>query len=185
MYEAQTMKRTYRFKSILMTTEKPVDDGSAAYGGAPEPERQKGKITYDLAGAREHVLEAGPARFLFCRSWIQSFIIALLAVVLMFAIAYGFMVIGLKVDFGTPGGAIAGRILVLALLVAFSAILLAVGIPAAVRRTKLDLVVRERGAGSWRIVDAPEWDRFEMMLRLAREREEKKAEIERALKGGR
>ena len=178
------MKRIYRFKSIPMATERPVDDGSAAYGGAPEPERQKGKITYDLAGAREHVLEAGPAHFLFSRSWIQSFIIALLAVALLFAVAYGFMVIGLKVDFGTPGGALAGKAVLLALLAAFIAILLAVGMPAAVRRIKLDRVVRERGAGSWKIVDSAEWDRFETMLRLAREREEKKSGDRAGSQGG-
>jgi hypothetical protein len=179
------MKRVYRFKSILMSTETPVDDGSAAYGGAPGTDQQKGKITYNLEAAREHVLEAGPAHFLFCRSWIQSFIIALLAVVILSAIAYGFLVIGMKVDFGTPGGALAGKLTILALLLVFIAVLLAVGIPAAVRRIKSDLVVSERGPGAWKIVDAAGWDQFERMLRLAREREEKKAEIERALKGGR
>ncbi len=179
------MKRVYRFKSILMVPEVPVDDGSAAYGGAAEPEKKTGKITYDPASARDHVLEAGPAHFLFCRSWIQSFLIALLAVIIVFAIVYGFMVIGLKIDFNTPGGALAGRIYILSLLVSFITVLLAVGLPTAVRRLKWDLVIRERGAGAWKIVDAAKWDHFERLLRLAREREEEMARRERALKGGR
>lgn len=179
------MKRIYRFKSILMIPETPVDDGSAAYGGDPDRERKTGKIVYDPASVREHVLEAGPAHFLFCRSWIQSFLIVLLAVVIIFAIVYGFLVVGLKIDFGTPGGALAGRIYLFTLLLTFIVILLTVGLPAAVRRIKADLVVTERGPGAWKIVDDEKWVNFERMLRLAREREEKKAEMERALKGGR
>lgn len=178
------MKRVYRYKSILMVPEKPVDDGSAAYGGAVDTEKKAGKITYDPASAREHVLEAGPAHFLFCRSWIQSFLIALLAVIIVSAVAYGFMVVGLKVDFASPGGSLAGKMLICSMLLLFIAVLLAVGVPAAVKRLKLDLVLSERGPGAWKIVDSAKWGHFERLLRLAREREEEMARRERALKGG-
>lgn len=170
------MKRIYRFKSILMVPEKPVDDGSAAYGDGDDTGKKNGRITYDQASVKGHVLEAGPAHFLLCRSWIQSFLIALLAVILISAVGYGFMVIGLKVDFGSPGGALAGKLFILSMLLLFIAVLLAVGAPAAVKRLKWDLVVKERGAASWKIVDESKWEHFERMLNMAQEREKKAGE---------
>ncbi len=56
------------------------------------------------------------------------------------------------------------------------------------RRLKWDLVIKERGAGNWKIIEDTDWENFTRMIRLAeerrqREREELEKEMAKGLHG--
>lgn len=150
------MKRTFKFKSLLMV---------------PDPSGEKGKIAYDMESVRDHAMELGAADLFLCRSWITNFFFALLPVILVFALVYGLLVLGMKVDMGA--GSTARAIFVLAFALSFLILFLALGVPAAVKTLKQDLAVRERGKGSWKIIDEAGWDVFMKMRTIEKERQKK------------
>jgi hypothetical protein len=139
----------------------------------PDPSGEPGRISYDMEGARDHFMEFTLARFFLCSSWIPSFFITLMATILVFGIVCGVLVVGMKIDIFGAGIGGAGKIYVLAMVVFFLALWALLGIPAAFRRLKLDLVVKERGKGGWKIVDDDQWDRFCRLLKVERDRVEK------------
>jgi hypothetical protein len=89
----------------------------------------------------------------------------------IFGLIYGIIAIGLKMDPHSYQ-----PVFFTALAVSFIATFAIIGIPAAVRRIKWDLVVDERGPGNWKIVDSAGWDRFERMVRIGEESEKRRKE---------
>jgi hypothetical protein len=152
------MKRTYHFKSLLMMR---------------DPSGEPGRISYDMESARDHIMKFSLARFFLCRSWIPGFFITLMALILVFGIVYGVLVVGMKIEIFGAGSGRAGKIYVLTMTVSFLALWAALGVPAAFRRLKMDFVVKERGKGGWKIVDGDQWDRFCRLLKVERDRVEK------------
>jgi hypothetical protein len=155
------MKKIYNFKSLLMV---------------PDPAGVPGKISYDMDSVRDHTMEFRVSDFLLCRSWILNFFIALMAVVLVFALVYGVLVIGMKVDMSIAGGG-AGRLFIVFFLLSFIILWLALGIPAAFRSLKFNFVIKERGKGNWKILDSGEWDRFCRMRKLEQDRQKKEEQF--------
>jgi len=51
-----------------------------------------------------------------------------------------------------------------------------VGTPASLRRLKWNLVIEERGAGNWKIIEDTGWENFTRMIRLAEERRQRERE---------
>ncbi|MBN1495458.1 MAG: hypothetical protein JXA07_01735 [Spirochaetes bacterium] len=154
------MKRTLVYKSIRM---------------APDPSGEKGEIAYDMETVREHTLDVTPARLLLCRSWMANFFIALMAVLIVFALVYGLLVIGMKIDMGAGS---AGRFLFgLAAALSFLALFVGLGTPAAIKTLKQDLVVRERGKGAWKLIDEKGWAMFVKMRNMEKERQKKEEEF--------
>lgn len=156
------MKRTYSFKSVPMI---------------PDTSGETKAISYDMGGVRDHAAAFSLSGFLLCPSWITNFFLAFLAVALVSALVFGFLLIGLKVDMsgGSARAAfIAGAVILFLLLWFF------IGAPAAIRRLKWDHVVKERGTGSWKIVDDADWERFCRMRRLEQDRLKKEEEYRKA-----
>jgi hypothetical protein len=154
------MKRMYHFKSLPMV---------------PDPSGDPGKISYDMENVRDHAMEFTFADFILCRSWITNFFIALMAVIIVFALAYGALVLGMKVDMG-PGGTARG-IFMLIMALSFIALWAMLGIPAAFRNLKWDFTVRERGKGNWKIIDDAGWEKFLKMRKLEKDRQKKEEEF--------
>jgi hypothetical protein len=154
------MKKIYKFKSLLMV---------------PDPAGVPGKISYDMDSVHDHVMEFHVADFLLRRSWILNFFIALMAVSLVFALVYGVLVIGMKVDMSLAGGA--GSLFILFFVLSFVIMWLALGIPAAFRSIKFDFVIKERGKSNWKILDGREWDRFCRMRKLEQDRQKKEEQF--------
>lgn len=150
------MKKTYAFRSL------PI---------VPDPSGKTREITYDIGSARAHSLELGLRDIMLCHSWIQNITISLMAVILAFVLIYGALVIGFKTDMGT--GTVAMKVFIVSMAASFIVLSLAMGIPYAVRRLKIDLVFRERGEGNWKIVDEKDWEHFCRIIRLAEERRKK------------
>lgn len=144
------MKFTYRFRSVLM---------SPVIGPEGEP---TGALSFDPASVQEHCLVVGPAALILDRGWAMAFVISLLVVVPLFAILYGFMLLGLKLD---PGAnALAGRLFILSALLFFLVLWTVLGRGHAVRNCKWRHVVEIRGAGAWKLVDEAKWRRFEALM---------------------
>ncbi len=165
------MKRTYRFRSIMLAPVASGEQEKAVYDIVTGRTVKAGGFDYDMESVHSHAIELGPARIFGCRTWIPALLIALMAVILPFILIYGTLVLFMKVDMGLAGTA--GRSFAISMVLFFIVIWLALGVPAAVKKLKLDFVIGERGKGNWRIVDEDKWERFELMLRLARERREK------------
>ncbi|MBN2158556.1 MAG: hypothetical protein JW807_04105 [Spirochaetes bacterium] len=163
------MKRTYRFKSLLLAPVHPGEGESITHDIVSGRTVKTGGMAYDLGSVRDHVMSAGPLQFLFCRSWVPTFFLTLMVVSLLFGVVYAILVIGLKVDFASPVGARAGKIYIIALVICFAVLWLGLGIPAAVKRLKRDHVVAERGKGNWVLVDEDRWERFYRIVRLSQE----------------
>ncbi|HRZ28425.1 MAG TPA: hypothetical protein P5346_02485 [Spirochaetota bacterium] len=150
------MKQKYAFRSLPI-----VSDTSG----------KTRNISYDLGKACAHSMELSLRDIMLCRSWIQSIIISLMAVILAFVLIYGALVIGFKADMGA--GTVAFRVFTVCMALSFIVLSLAMGIPSAVRRHKLDLVIRERGQENWKIVDEKDWEHFCRIITLAEERRKK------------
>lgn len=163
--------RTYRFKSLSMKSAVSADAEKRRSDLAPEATPRAGTMSYDMDSVRDHVMELSWTRFVMCRSWVSSFFLALLAVLLGFALIYGIMVIFMKVDMASSGGGLVGRLFILSALFSLLVLWAAIGIPAALKSLKWDTVVRERGNGGWRIVDEDKWERFSRILRITQEKE--------------
>jgi hypothetical protein len=148
------MGKIYKFKSLLMV---------------PDPADDSGKLSYDMESVRDHDMEFRIGDFLLSRSWLWNLFIAFMVVALVFALAYGALVIGMKTDMSFTGGG-GGRIFAICFAVACLTLWLAMGIPAAIRNLKLDFVVKERGRGNWKILDEREWDRFCRMRKMEQDR---------------
>jgi hypothetical protein len=137
----------------------------------PDRSGKTGKISFNLVEARDHTIEIGASRFFRCRSWIPSFFFTIMIILPVFGLVYGIIAFGLKMDpnaYKIPFFA--------ALAVSFIAAFVIIGVPAAFRRIKWDLVVDERGPGNWKIVDSAGWDRFERMVRIGEESEKRRKE---------
>ncbi len=156
------MKRTYKLKSVPMV---------------PDPTGDAKKFSYDMNGVRDHAMEFSTKNFLLCPAWIPNFFLALMAVALVSALAYGLLVIGMKVDLG---GSLAGTICILSAVVLFFILWIVLGTPAVFRRLKLDFIMLERGRGSWKIIDEGEWDHFCRMRKLEQDRLKKEEEYRKA-----
>ncbi|HOT44212.1 MAG TPA: hypothetical protein PLM53_06200 [Spirochaetota bacterium] len=156
------MKRTYRLKSLPMV---------------PDPSGDAKKFSYDMNAVRDHDMNIGAAKFLLCPAWIPSFFMSLMAVALVSALAYGLLVIGMKVDLGAGS---AGTIFVLTAVALFFLLWVVLGVPAVTRRLKHDFVMRERGKGIWKVVDEGEWDHFCRMRKLEEERLKREEEFRKA-----
>lgn len=109
--------------------------------------------------------------FIINRSWISSFVISLMAIIPLAALMYGIITMGLSIDMN---GALPWFIL--SCVAAFILLLALVGTPASVRRLKWDLVIKERGAGNWKIIEDTDWENFTRMNRLAEERKQRERE---------
>ncbi|HSV96614.1 MAG TPA: hypothetical protein VLM75_06735 [Spirochaetota bacterium] len=159
------MKHTARFKSVLIV---------------PDRRRKPDTITFDVENARDHVLSISPGNFFINRSWISSFLISLMAIIPLAALVYGVITMGLSLDVNR-----ALPWFILSCVVAFITLLALVGTPASVRRLKWDLVVKERGAGNWKIIEDTDWENFTRMIRLAEERKKRvKEELEKEMAKG-
>lgn len=151
------MRKIYKFKSLLMVQDSADDSG---------------KISYDMESVRDHEMEFRIADFLLCRSWILNLFIAIMAVALVFALAYGVLVIGMKTDMSFASGG-AGLLFIIFFAVSCFILWLAMGIPAAIRNLKFEYVVKERGRGNWKVLDEGQWDRFCRMRKIEQDRQEK------------
>ncbi len=159
------MKRTVRFKSVLIV---------------PDRRRKPDTLTFDVENARDHVLSISPANFILNRSWMSSLLISLMAIIPLAALMYGIITMGLSIDIHK-----ALPWFILSCVAAFLMLLALVGIPASLRRLKWDLVVKERGAGNWKIIDDTDWENFTRMIRLAEERQKReKEELEKEMAKG-
>ncbi|RPI97767.1 MAG: hypothetical protein EHM32_00845 [Spirochaetales bacterium] len=147
------MKQTMRFKSVLIMADRT------------------GALSFDIANAHDHVLNGGPGDFLMNRSWIASFFISLMAIIPLSALIYGIITIGLNVDINQILGWF-----IISCVLAFLMLLAMVGTPASVRRIKWELVIKERGAGNWKIIDDSAWENFTRMIRLVEERKKREKE---------
>ncbi len=156
------MKRTYNMKSLPMV---------------PDPTGDTKKFSYDMNGVRDHAMTFSTAKFLLCPAWIPNFFLALMAVALVFALAYGLLAIGMKVDIS---GGLARNIFILSAVALFFVLWITLGIPAVFRRLKLDFISQERGKGRWKIVDESEWDHFCRMRQLEQDRLKKEEEFRKA-----
>jgi hypothetical protein len=156
------MKRTYNLKSLSMV---------------PDPTGDAKKFSYDMNSIRDHAMNVKATQFFLCPAWIPNFFLALMAVALVFALAYGVLVIGMKVDMS---GSLARNIFIFSAVALFFILWLAMGTPAVIRRMKLDFVMQERGKGSWKIVDESEWDHFSRMRQLEQDRLKKEEEYRKA-----
>jgi len=159
------MKRTVRFKSV------PI---------VPDRRRTTDILTFDPANARDHVLVPSPGDVLLNRSWISSVSIALMAMAPLAALVYGGLAVGSGIDMAK-----ALPWFVVSCVATFLVLLATIGIPASLRRLKWDLVVKARGAGNWKIIDATAWENFTRMIRLAEERKKReKEELEKEMAKG-
>jgi hypothetical protein len=165
------MKRTYRFRSIMLAPAASGEPEKAVYDIVTERNVKAGGFDYDMESVHSHVMELGPVQFFGCRTWVSSLLIALMAIIILFSLIYGMLVIFFKADMGLAGSA--GRSFAISMVLSFIVLWLALGTPAAIKKLKLDFVIGERGKGNWRIVDEDKWEHFALMLRLARERQEK------------
>jgi hypothetical protein len=151
------MRKIYKFKSLLMVQDSADDSG---------------KKSYDMESVRDHEMEFRIADFLLCRSWIWNLFISIMAVALVFALLYGVLVIGMKVDMSFSSGG-AGRLFIIFFVASCFLLWLAMGIPAAIKSLKFKFVVKERGRGNWKILDEGQWDRFCRMRKMEQDRQEK------------
>lgn len=147
------MNITYRYRSVLMT---PLT------GPDGEP---TGGYSFDPDTVQEHRLAVGPAAFFLDRGWVMGFVIASLATVPLFALMYGFMVLGLRISPLTDP--LAGRLFVLSALLFLVVLWGLLGRGLAVRNLKWGEVVRTRGTGRWKLVDESKWPRFERLMTMA------------------
>jgi hypothetical protein len=150
------MKRTLKFKSLLMITD--------FSGKSPD-------ISYDMESVQSHDIQLRLGRFLLCRSWILNFFISLMAVLLIVSLVYGVLYIGMKSGAGNGGSA--GSLFILFPTLTFFILWLSLGVPSALKRLKMDFVLKERGNGNWKIIDDTRWDNFCRMNRIAQERRKK------------
>jgi hypothetical protein len=159
------MKRTARFKSVLIV---------------PGPRRKPDTLTFDVENARDHVLSISPANFILNRSWMSSFLISLMAIIPLAALIYGIITMGLSIDVSR-----ALPWFILSCVTAFLMLLALVGTPASLRRLKWNLVIEERGAGNWKIIEDTDWENFTRMIRLAEERRQReREELEKEMEKG-
>ncbi|MBN2080241.1 MAG: hypothetical protein JW838_14825 [Spirochaetes bacterium] len=165
------MKREHRFTSILLAPARGGEAEREVYDPATGKKSRRSFLSYDPESARRHVMEIGPGMVFSCRSWVSSALLSLLVAAPISVLAAGILVIGLKMDLN-PIASVAGRVFIASMALSYALILLAIGVPAAVRRLKYDLVEKERGPGNWKIVADDRWERFERMLRLKGEGEE-------------
>jgi hypothetical protein len=156
------MKRTYKLKSLPMV---------------PDPTGDAKKFSYDMNDVRDHAMDFNTRKFLLCPAWIPNFFLALMAVALVYALGYGLLVIGMKVDLSVG---FAGTIFILSAVILFFILWIVLGIPAVFRRLKLDFIMQERGRGSWKIIDEEEWDHFCRMRQLEQDRLRKEEEFRKA-----
>ncbi|HPI13044.1 MAG TPA: hypothetical protein PK875_02505 [Spirochaetota bacterium] len=150
------MKHIARFKSIPIVKDR----------------RNKTNIlTFDLESARNHVLIINMGHLLANRSWISSVSIALMVAIPLAVLAYGGLAIGSGIDMAkaVPWVVVSG-------VAVFLALLATIGIPASVRRLKWELVIKERGAGNWKLIEEADWEKFTRMIRLAEERKKRERE---------
>ena len=159
------MKREHRFASILLAPARGGETERDIYDPATGKKTRTNVLAYDLASARRHVMEIGPGTVFSCRSWVSSALLSLLVATPLFVLAAGILVIGLKTDLD-PTASTAGRVFIASMVLSYGALLLAIGVPAAIRRLKRDFVEKERGPGNWKIVADDRWERFERMLKL-------------------
>ena len=150
------MKQTVRFKRV------PI---------VPDRRRTTDILTFDPANARDHVLIMHPGDVLLNRSWISSVSIAFMVIALLAALAYGGLTMGSGVNMER-----AFPWFVVSCVTAFLVLLTTIGIPASMRRLKWDLVIKERGAGNWKIIEDADWENFTRMIRLAEERRQRERE---------
>lgn len=150
------MKRTIKFKSLLMVTD--------FSGKSPD-------ISYDMESVQSHDMELRTGAFLLCPSWILNFFISLMAVLLIFSLIYGGLYIRMRS--GGASGSPAGNMFILFAVLTFFILWLSLGIPSALKRLKMEFVVKERGKGSWKIIDESRWDNFCRMNKIATERRKK------------
>lgn len=159
------MKHIARFRSVPIVADR---------------RRKTDILTFDLESARNHVLIINMGDLLANRSWISSFSIALMVVIPLAALAYGGLAIGTGAD-----TAKAVPWIVLSSIGVFLVLLAAIGIPASVRRLKWELVIKERGAGNWKLIEEADWEKFARMVRLAKERKKReKEEMEKEMAKG-
>jgi hypothetical protein len=147
------MKHTFKFKSLPIVT---------------DPSGETREIKYSMESARDHSMEFRMREFLLCRSWILNFFISLMAVIMVSAFIYGVLIIGLKADMSS--GSTPRILFLLFMALSFIALLLSLGIPSAIKRLKMEFVIKERGQDNWKIVNDRDWDHFRRLIKIAEDR---------------
>ena len=160
-------KWVYTFKSIRVdTVEKPVL--GTGYS--------RMALEFDMASVQEHHLELGLLQILRDRTWKMNVSLSAMVIFAVFSLLYGLLKIGLRVDFGAPEGALVRNIYILSLVLSFLFIWILFSLRFGITNLKKEAVEKERGPGTWKLIDEKEWDRFYRLWKLAREKEEKDLE---------
>ncbi len=128
------------------------------------------KTTYDIDNARYHALSLGLAGFLFTPKWFSSLFVSVMTAGFFLAVIYGLLRVAsvinlLKRPLG-PGEQIflsASCIVILITWIFTTALVV-------IRSEKKRLVEKDRGTGSWKLIEKKKWDSFVKLYRLREEK---------------
>ncbi|HPS87069.1 MAG TPA: hypothetical protein PLY36_10015 [Spirochaetota bacterium] len=154
---------TFRFRSIMVNHVEKVIPGTVF---------SKMVLEMDDTAVEEHTLILTLKDILKDSAWVTQFILTLMIA----AAVSGILFAGAYVGFGRTMESSAWNIIKLIFLIADIIVIIPVWIFLAAKvsigNKKRELVVQKRGAGNWRIVDESEWEKFNRLLMIAKNRRE-------------
>lgn len=160
-------KKTYSFRSVrIENVEKPVL--GTGYS--------RMVMEFDMENVQKHELELGLLDIMTDRTWKVSLFLSFMVVLAVFTLIYGLLRVGFSLDFSYPGGLWRRNLFFLLALVSLLIVWIAFSLRFGIANRKKEAVEKDRGKGSWKIIDEAEWEHFHRLWKLARDHEEKERE---------
>jgi len=154
---------TLKFRSIMVNHVEKVVPGTVY---------SKMVMEMDDTAVEKHTLILTIKDILNDSAWITQFILSLMIV----AAVSGVLLAGVYVGFGRTMESSAWKMIVLVFITIDIIVIVILWIYLAtkvsIENKKRELVVRQRGAGNWRLVDESKWDSFFRLLMIAKNQRE-------------
>jgi len=152
--------KTYKFKSIQVNNvEKHIGNTGMT----------RMEMEFDMESIRDHNLDLDFKMIFTDRAWIPNFFLAFMIIFAIFALAYGILSAGFKLDFTGSDGAPILTIYISLLVISFLGLWSLLSIPGARKNIKRKHVEKERGKGTWKLVDENKWDQFYRLLTIKKD----------------
>jgi len=155
--------KTLNFKSIKVENEEEIISKTG---------QTRFKLVFKGDTVEDHSLNVSIVEIVKNKSWIVNFFLTLMIIGALFALIYGILVIGIKIDFQSNNGLFIKKIFLSSMIFSYLALWIGLSIPSSIKNIKQSFVNNARGKGNWKIVDEKDWEYFSRLLALSEKKEE-------------
>ena len=155
----RAMAKIYHFRSINAIKEE-VPIGNTG--------KTSVSLTFDETSVEKHEVQLSVKEMLTNRAWKENVGLSFMILIPLYALCYGIMSFGLKIDFNSIAGNWVRIVYFITALPVFIIVWSLLSLPRAVKNIKKDYVDKAREEGSYKIIDEKNWEKFFRLLMLSK-----------------